>query len=153
MPWCGDIELDRKVLHKGRLLHIYFLKSRVQKPEQLLYISTMTCNYCGTICFIIWMSFFRKYFVKPRQLHSFSLHLHFFFFWQPKLFFVTFYKVNSAYNHAFHFIGKFQFSHLVENTNLFVVFMELYILFEIPYSKGKESADIGLISILEMFYR
>lgn len=141
MPWCGDIELDRKVLHKGRLLHIYFLKSRVQKPEQLLYISTMTCNYCGTICFIIWMSFFRKYFVKPRQLHSFSLHLHFFFFFGSlSCFLLLFIKLTVHIIMLFTLLENFSF-HTWQKIPIYLQYLWNYIFylkFHIPRGKNQQ---------------
>lgn len=152
MLWCGDIERDRKVLHKGRVLCIYFLKSHVQKPEQPLYISTMTSNYCDTICFIICLFFLRKCFVKSRQLHSFSLYP-FFFFQQPALFFFILFIMLTVHIIMLFILWEYLSFQTWQKIPIYLQYLWNYILFEIPYSKGKESAVIGLISILEMFYR
>lgn len=53
-----DIKLNRRVLHKGKVLYLCFLKSCTKaKIDTFL---PMSSNYCDNICIIIWMSLFRN---------------------------------------------------------------------------------------------
>lgn len=115
-----DIKLNRRVLHKGKVLYLCFLKSCTKaKIDTFL---PMSSNYCDDICIIIWMSLFRN------TLYNLNTSIFSFSF--------LFVNVNS------HFIWKNSVSNLVENS---ICGFTFYLKFQIyrkrisryrPYAKN-----------------